>query len=263
MLMYYVSIAPILLPHLKDRPVTLERLPDGLAEGKPRFWQKNTPSFYPDWIPRFNIPNSDGKPVQYALVNDVETLAYLVNQGTITFHPLLSRVPDLGRPNHVVFDFDPGNCAFTDVVRLASELHDVLDDQRVKSYPKTSGKSGLHVTVPWKQPGDFAAARAWATEQAQKLVAAFPKLATLERLKEKRRGRVYVDVIQNAEGHHIVPPYVLRAVPGATVSAPLDWKEVTPELDPAKFTTHEMLERVKRRGDLMADLATDRGRRRR
>lgn len=261
MLKYYLSIADTLLPHLKDRPVTLERLPDGIGEGKPRFWQKNTPAYYPKWIPRIELPTGQGKPVQYALVNDVDTLAYLVNQGAVTFHTYLSRVQDLERPDYVVFDFDPGGNKFADIVRLARGLRDVLDGQRLESYPKTSGKSGLHVVVPWKRGGNFDEARAWAMEQAVRLVAEFPKLATIERLKEKREGRIYVDVIQNARGHHVVPPYVLRAIPQATVSTPLDWKEVTPKLDPAKFTMRELLERVNRRGDLMADLATGGARR--
>jgi bifunctional non-homologous end joining protein LigD len=253
-LKYYVGVADTLLPHLRDRPVTLERLPDGVGEGKPRFWQKNTPAYYPKWIPRIELPTAQGKPVQYALVNDAETLAYLVNQGAITFHTYLSRVQNLDRPDFVVFDFDPGSARFTDVVRLARGLHEILDDQSVASFPKTSGKSGLHVVVPWTQPGDYDAARGWAMTRAEKLVAEFPNLATVERLKDKRGGRIYVDVIQNAEGHHVVPPYVLRAIPRATVSTPLDWKEVTPKLNPAKFTTAEVFKRLTKRKDPMAAL---------
>jgi bifunctional non-homologous end joining protein LigD len=254
-LKYYLNIADTLLPHLKDRPVTLERLPDGIGDGKPRFWQKNTPVYYPKWIPRIELETNQGKPVQYALVNDADTLAYLVNQGTITFHTYLSRVRDLDHPDFVVFDLDPGENKFANIVRLAHGLREILDDLHIKSFPKTSGKSGLHVVVPWKQAGGYDDARAWAMARAEQLVAEFPKLATVERRKEARRGRIYVDVIQNAEGHHVVPPYVLRAVPEATVSAPLDWKEVTPKLNPAKFTTAEVLRRVKLRGDPMADLA--------
>ena len=254
LLKYYIDVAPTLLPHLKDRPVTLERLPDGIGEGRPRFWQKNTPAYYPKWIPRFEIKRDDGKPVQYALVNDVETLAYLVNQGAITFHTYLSRVQNLKKPDYVVFDFDPGENEFADVVRLARRLHGVLDEQRVTSYPKTSGKSGLHVVVPWDRSGGFDEARGWAMKQAEKLVAEFPKLATVERFKEKRRGRIYVDVIQNAPGHHVVPPYVIRAIPRATVSTPLDWKEVTPKLNPARFTTAEVLKRLKKNADRFGEL---------
>lgn len=246
---FYIRISNRLLPHLRDRPVTLERLPDGIGDGKPRFWQKNTPPYYPEWIPRVNLPTEEGKAVQYALVNDVEALAYLVNQGTITFHPYLSRVQSLDRPDFVLVDLDPGAAKFADVVTIANALHGILDDEGVKSYPKTSGKSGLHVLVPWSNEGGYDAARAWATAVADRLVKALPNLATTERLKQKRGGRVYVDVVQNSLGHHAVPPYVLRATPGATVSTPLAWKEVTPKLDPKQFTVRTIFDRLGRTSD--------------
>jgi bifunctional non-homologous end joining protein LigD len=235
LIQFYLEVADKLIPHLRDRPVTLERLPDGVAEGKPRFWQKNTPDYYPSWIPRVELPSGEGKRVHYVLVNDAETLAYLVNQGTITFHPYLSRVSDLDRPDFVLFDLDPSAATFKDVVRVARTLHEVLGKAAVESFPKTSGKSGLHVMVPWDQPGDFDAARAWAMKTAGEVVKALPEVATTERLKAKRGSRVYVDVIQNGPGKHAVPPYVVRATPGATVSTPLEWKEVTAKLDPKRF----------------------------
>src|SRR5262249_1809500 len=108
---YYRRVAPRLLPFLKDRPCTLERLPAGLGEGVPHFWQKNTPASYPDWVPRVERPSEQGKPVHYVLVNDEETLLYLVNQGTLTFHPWMSRVAELDRPDYVLFDLDPGGAA--------------------------------------------------------------------------------------------------------------------------------------------------------
>ena len=233
---YYLKVADKLLPHLRDRPITLERMPDGIGEGKPRFWQKNTPPYYPTWIPRVDLPTDEGKPVQYALVNDVETLAYLVNQGTITFHPYLSRVKNLDRPDFVLFDLDPGGANFGDVVRIANLLHGIFDDERVESFPKTSGKSGIHVLVPWRRPGGYDESRDWAMSVAGRVIKALPDLATVERFKAARGGRVYVDVIQNGLGKHAVPPYVVRATPGATVSTPLDWNEVNPKLDPKKFT---------------------------
>lgn len=249
LLKFYLAIAPWLLPHLRDRPVTLERLPDGVREGGPRFWQKNTPAHYPAWIPRINLPSEAGKPVYYALVNDEHTLAYLVNQGTTTFHTWFSRVPDLERPDFVVFDLDPGGAPFTDVVRIARTLHDLLDRREVEPFPKTSGKSGLHVLVHWHQPGGYDEARAWAMGVAEEAVAALPDIATVERSKVARGGRVYVDVMQNARGRHAVPPYVVRATPLATVSTPLQWKEVTPRLDPKRYTIRTVLKRLERLGE--------------
>jgi bifunctional non-homologous end joining protein LigD len=254
---FYRRIAPRLLPHLRDRPVTLERLPEGIGGGdKPHFWQKDTPAHYPDWIARAELPSERGKPVRYALVNDLHTLLYLVNQGALTFHVWFSRVEDLGRPDFVLFDLDPGGAAFADVVAVARRLHDVLDEEGSKPLVKTSGKTGLHVLVPWEQEGGYDAARGWAEQIARRVAEALPDVATLERSKAKRHGRVYVDVMQNARGHHAVPPYVLRAVPGAPVSTPLAWREVTPDLDPSRFNLKTIFRRLSRqKRDPMAALA--------
>jgi bifunctional non-homologous end joining protein LigD len=253
---YYNQIAPRLLPHLKDRPVTIERLPDGLSKpNAPRFWQKNTPAYYPSWIPRIELPTEAGKPVVYSMVNDLETLLYFVNQGTITFHVYMSRVKNLEHPDYVVFDLDRSESTFGNVVKIATTLRDILKKHKIDSYPKTTGKSGLHVLVPWKQVAGYDAARDWAMSIAEQIVKAMPKIATTERYKDQRGKRVYIDVIQNALGHHAVPPYVIRAVPEATVSTPLLWKEVTAKLNPKKFDTKTVLARMKKqKTDPMAPL---------
>jgi bifunctional non-homologous end joining protein LigD len=254
---FYRRIAPHLLPHLRDRPATLERLPEGVGNGRaPHFWQKNTPPSYPDWIPRVELPSEQGKTVSYVLVNDLETLLYLVNQGTLTFHVWFSRVEDLDRPDFVLFDLDPGQSAFGNVITVANQLHEVLTEEGSKAYVKTSGKTGLHVLVSWDAEGGYDEARAWAGHLAERVVEGLPDEATTERSKAKRGRRVYVDVLQNARGHHAVPPYVLRAVPGATVSTPLRWSEVTPDLDPARFNLKTIFRRLARlKRDPMAGLA--------
>ena len=255
---YYRRVAPRLLPYLRDRPVTLERLPGGLGDGKPHFWQKHTPPSYPDWIPRADLPSEQGKPVAYAVVNDEETLLYLVNQGALTFHPWLSRIGSLDRPDFVLFDFDPGGAAFADVVTAAVRLHALLKEDGVEAFVKTSGQSGLHVLTPWAAEGGYDKARNWARSVAERLVEALPDKTTLEIRKAKRGGRVYVDVVQNARGHHVVPPYVVRATPGATVSAPLRWNEVTPSLDPTRFNVRTMAERLRKmRRDPMTGLLSE------
>ncbi len=243
---FYHRIAPRLLPFLRDRPVTLERLPEGIAAGGPHFWQKNTPASYPGWLPRVELPSERGKPVQYALVNDVDALLYLVNQGTLTFHVWFSRVQDLERPDFVLFDLDPGPAAFADVVTVARELHATLEDLNRLAFVKTSGKTGLHVLVPWRDPGGYDEARAWASDVAGRVAAALPDVATTEIRKAKRGGRVYLDVMQNARGHHAVPPYVVRPVPGAPVSTPLNWRELTADLDPARFNLRTIFRRLAR-----------------
>ncbi len=253
---FYRRIAPWLLPHLRDRPVTLERLPEGLGADKPHFWQKDTPAYYPDWVPRVELATEWGKPVRYALVNNLDTLLYLVNQGALTFHVWFSRVGDLDRPDFVLFDLDTGAAPFADAVAVARELRGALEGENVEPLLKTSGKTGLHVLTPWEADGGYDEARAWAEGVARRVVSALPDRATLERGKAKRQGRVYVDVMQNARGHHAVPPYVLRAVPEAAVSTPLAWRELTPELDPKRFNLRTIFRRLARQtGDRMAALA--------
>jgi bifunctional non-homologous end joining protein LigD len=253
---YYRRIGHRLLPFLRDRPVTLERLPEGLGEDKPHFWQKDTPAYYPDWVPRIELATERNKTVRYALVNDLNTLLYLVNQGALTFHVWFSRVEDLDRPDFVLFDLDPGEAAFADAVAVARSLHEILKDEGRAAYVKTSGKTGLHVPVPWEADGGYDEARAWALEIAGRVVEALPRQATTERSKAKRLGRVYVDVMQNARGHHAVPPYVLRAVPGAPVSTPLSWRELRPDLDPAQFNLRTVFRRLARqKRDPMAALS--------
>jgi bifunctional non-homologous end joining protein LigD len=255
---YYRKVAPRLLPFLKDRPVTLERLPDGLGAGKPHFWQKNTPPSYPEWVPRAELETERGKPVRYAVVNDLPTLLYLVNQGTLTFHPWLSRLDNLDRPDFVLFDLDPGDAAFADVIAVARKLHDKLKATGHDATVKTSGKTGLHILVPWREKGGYDEARDWALEVAERAASALPEQATTEIRKAKRGGRVYIDVLQNARGHHAVPPYVLRAVPGATVSTPLKWSELRARLDPKRFTLRTVPPRLARqKHDPMALLAEE------
>jgi bifunctional non-homologous end joining protein LigD len=253
---FYRRIAPLLLPHLHDRPVTLERAQEGLdGDSKPHFWQKDTPTYYPDWVRRIKLPSEQGREVRYALVNDLETLLYLVNQGTLTFHVWFSRVEDLDRPDFVLFDLDRGKAEFADVVAVARQLREVLEEEGAEPLLKTSGKTGLHVLVPWRAEGGYDEARGWATDIAARVVEALPKQATIERSKAGRSGRVYVDVMQNARGHHAVPPYVLRAVPGAPVSTPLAWRELTPRLDPGRFNIKTIFTRLRRqKTDPMAAL---------
>jgi bifunctional non-homologous end joining protein LigD len=244
-LRFYERIAQHLLAHLRDRPATLERLPEGLtSEAAPHFWQKNTPSYYPRWIPRIELPSEVGKPIHYVLVNDRQTLLFLVNQGTLTFHTWMSRVQSLDRPDFVLFDLDPGPASWSNLVTVAQRLHATLEAANVLSWVKTSGKSGLHIMAPWDRVGGYDEARQWALEMAQQIVADVPDLATVEPRKQKRRGKVYIDVVQNARGHHAVPPYVLRAIPQATVSTPLQWTELTSRLQPHKFNLRTIFRRL-------------------
>jgi bifunctional non-homologous end joining protein LigD len=252
---YYRRVAGRLLPHLRDRPVTVERFPDGVGDGVERFYQKNCPDFYPPWVRRANLPTKEGKIVHYALVNDVDTLLYLVNDGAITFHVWLSRMGSLNRPDYVLFDLDPCEAGFGALLRVAAGLHAVLRKKRVKTCLKTSGKSGLHVLVPWDGRGGFEASRAWAKGIAEEVADALPREATVETRKADRGRRVFVDVLHNSRGHHVVPAYVVRPVPEASVSTPLTWRQLTAKLDPSRFTVRTLFARLARqKSDPLAPL---------
>jgi bifunctional non-homologous end joining protein LigD len=255
---YYRKVAPRLLPFLKDRPVTLERLPDGLGAGKPHFWQKHTPDSYPAWVPRVALETEQGRRVKYVLVNDLSTLLYLVNQGTLTFHPWLSRVGSLDRPDFVLFDLDPGEATFADAIAVARALHEVLTEEGREAVVKTSGKTGLHVLVPWRDRGGYDEARAWALGVAERVAVSLPEVATIEIRKAKRGKRLYIDVLQNARGHHAVPPYVLRPVAGAPVSTPLRWAELRAGLDPKRLNLRTVPARLARqKHDPLAPLVAE------
>ena len=267
---YYAAVADLLLPHLRDRPVTLERLPEGVTEKGPRFWQKNTPAYYPKFIPRKNFPTEDGKPVHYAIVNDLRSLLWLANQNVLTFHTWLSRTKTPDKPDFVLFDIDPHQSTFANAVTVSKRLHEMLNDEGVENFIKTSGKSGLHVLVPWPLPalpgkrgaGGYDESRAWAIKIADRVAAELPKIATTERTIAKRGARVYVDAMQNGKGKHAVPPYVLRPTPAGTVSMPLAWTELTPKLSPGKFDLKTAMKRIgKMTSDPLISLTGDGGRR--
>jgi bifunctional non-homologous end joining protein LigD len=252
---YYEKIADRLLPFLRDRPVALQRYPDGIGPGRPHFWQKNTPAYYPKWIRRVEIVADDGRKVLYPLVDNVETLLYLVNQGTITFHVWFSRVESLERPDFCLFDIDPKTATFEKVIVVAQALHRVLSSERIQSYIKTSGKSGLHIFVPWTLTKGFDDVKKWAMSIAQRIVDEMPDIATVIRNPKLRGGKVYIDTLQNARAQLFAAPYVLRNVEPATVSTPLEWKEVKEGLDPGAFTISSILRRLSRqRRDPLAGL---------
>lgn len=248
---YYRRVADVILPYLKNRPVTVERFPAGVGEKSPRFWQKNLPKEAPGWIPRISLPSEEGKPVSYALINDVNTLIYFVNQNALSFHIYMSRVGSLEKPDFVLFDLDPDDRPFKDLVRVAKTLNQILDG---KGYLKTSGKRGLHVMAPWDKEAGYDAAREWAVQIAKELIDQMPSAATMERSKAKRDGRIYVDVMQNALGHHFVAPYSLRATESASASTPLEWGELKTTTNPSRYTAKTIPKRIATTGDPMSKL---------
>ncbi len=248
---YYDAIAPVMLPYLRDRPIVLTRYPDGIA-GK-SFFQKDAPAFAPDWVRTARVYSKDtDREIDYFVVDDAETLQYVANMGTIPIHAWSARVPALERPDWLVLDLDPKGAPFTDVVRVAQAVHRVLDDLELPSHAKTSGATGLHVLVPLGARYTHEQARTLARLLAMLVVQAVPAIATVARPLAARGGKVYVDFGQNGHGQTIVAPFSVRPLPGAPVSCPLDWGEVTARLDPARFTIRTVPRRFARRADPLA-----------
>lgn len=179
-----------------------------------------------------------------SLVNDVETLLYLVNQGGITFHVSFSTINELAHPDFVLFDLDPGRAEFGHCVSVARKIHSILDKMNIGSTVKTSGKSGLHVMAPWARPDGYEEARRWAMQIAHRACEELPDIATTRLALAGRRRRVLVDVVRNTPGHYAAPPYVLRATPRATVSTPLDWDELTGHINPSKLGIRAVFKRL-------------------
>ena len=232
---YYRVIAPLLLPYLKDRPLVLTRYPDGI-EGK-SFFQKDAPDFAPDWVKTVKIYSKDtARDINYIVVNDIETLLYVINMGTIPLHLWSSRLDSLERPDWLVLDLDPKGAPFTDVVAVARALHQILGRLRIECFIKTSGATGLHILVPLGARYTHEQAKNFARLLAMLGAEATREISTIARPLAARGGKVYIDFGQNGYGVTIAAPFTVRPLPGATVSCPLQWREVNERLHPSHFT---------------------------
>ena len=258
LLRYYRAVAPVLVPHLKDRPFTMRRYPDG-AYGE-AFFQKDAPSHMPDWIPTFRALVSTRersrakKWVSFPLVNDELALLWMVNMGCIDMNTWYSRVDKPDRPDFVLFDLDPTpEAPWGQVVEVSLILRELLDQLGLQSFPKTSGGKGFHVLVPLDRRSTFEDTRSFSEMVAGAIARAHPTLATTEWSKARRRG-VLIDANQNGEGKTIASVYSVRPKPGAPVSTPLRWDEVDDKLNPSIYSMPVVLERIEQFGDLYAPL---------
>jgi bifunctional non-homologous end joining protein LigD len=243
---FYADIAPRLVPWMASRPLTAERCPDGMRGQC--FFQKNFAGGLPPGVPTLPIAaKTTGRSVRYVIGGSRKTLLALVNLGCIAMHLMNCRTRSLEQPDWLAFDLDPGSGRFADAARAGRLLREVLDDFALRSYPKTSGARGLHVLVPLRQGATQDAVRAFAMEVGRGMAERAPRLVTVAMSKGKRRGRVFVDNLRNAFGQTIVAPYSVRRRPGAPVSTPLDWEEVDPRLDPARYTMRTIEQRLARR----------------
>jgi bifunctional non-homologous end joining protein LigD len=262
LLAYYRAVAPVLVPHLKGRPFTMRRYPDG-AEGK-AFFQKDAPSHMPDWIPRFRAlvstreKSGAKKWIEFPVVDDELGLLWMVNMGCIDMNTWYSRIDRPGRPDFVLFDLDPTpEVPWSQTVEVALILKGLLDALGLESFPKTSGGKGFHVLVPLDRRSTYEDTRRFAEHVAGAIARMHPKLATTEWAKARRRG-VLIDANQNGEGKTIASAYSVRPRPNAPVSTPLAWSEVNEKLNPAIYTMAVVLDRVRAHGDLYGGLLTTR-----
>jgi bifunctional non-homologous end joining protein LigD len=255
---YYDAVAPVMLPHLRRRLITMERFPNGIAEQG--FIQKDVSKGFPPWLKRFEAPKKGGT-VHYPLAGDRRSLQWLANQNTVTLHVWPSRAPRIERPDLCVFDLDPSRDE-PDMLRDAMLLlRDVLEELGNPSWLKTSGSKGFHVVVRMPARATFDDSAALADRVARILIERRPKELTQEFAKADRGGRIYLDTGRNRAGATFAAPYTVRPKPGAPVSAPCTWSEIEQgTVHPKSLTLRTMAERIAEVGDLWQELATARPR---
>ena len=249
---YYDAVAPVMLPHLRGRPVTMERYPSGID--KPGFMHKNVAKGFPDWLERVEVPKKDGT-VRHALVSDARSLQWLANQNCITPHVWTSRAPKLYQPDLCVFDLDPSTDDAEAVRAAALGVRDLLGELGLTSWVKTSGSKGFHIVVPLDGEADFGEVSWFADAVGAILVERDPEHLTQAFAKADRGGRIYVDTGRNAYSATMAAAYAVRARPGAPVSAPCAWEELERgRVGPRTFTLGTMARRIAVAGDLWADM---------
>jgi bifunctional non-homologous end joining protein LigD len=249
---YYEAIAPVMLPHLRGRPVTMERYPAGI--GEKGFFQKNVARGFPDWLSLVEVPKKDGA-VRHPVIRDLRSLLWLVNQNCITPHVWPSRAPNLYRPDLCVFDLDPSEEALDVLRRAALSVRALLSELGLPSWVKTTGSKGFHIVVPLDAKAGFEDVSRFANAVGALLVKRDPEHLTQEFSKADRGGRIFVDTGRNGYSATFAAAYAVRAKRGAPVSAPCAWEEIERgEVGPQSFTLRTMPARVAAMGDLWSDM---------
>jgi bifunctional non-homologous end joining protein LigD len=248
LIQYYQSIAAIILPYLKDRPLNLNRHPNGIQGHS--FYQKDITQKTPSWMHTFPIISEEDKEIHYALCQNKPSLAYLNNLGCIEFHPWNATITQLDYPDYCIIDLDPGQNTFDQVIEVALQVHDILEKAQIPSYCKTSGSRGMHIFIPLGKKYTHDQSKDFAHIICQITHEHLPALTSLARSPKLRTNKIYLDFLQNKKGQSIACPYSVRARSGATVSTPLLWEEVKPGLSPADFTILNTPKRLKQKGDI-------------
>ena len=250
---YYTRVATVLLPHLEGRPLTMRRFPDGVDGVS---WHQNECRGEPEWFHVLETPGKGGRILRFCVVDDLSSLIWVANTGTLELHPFQWTVDAPRQPVTLVFDLDPGPPAgLAECARVALLLRETLGELGLVSFPKTSGSLGLHVYVPLNVPHDGEAVKRFARAVADALAQAHPEVVIAEVDKSRRGGKVFVDWLQNDPTRQTVAPYSLRGLEWPTVAAPVNWDELE-RGDALTFLGEDVLERIERDGDLFADVLT-------
>lgn len=250
---YYRRVAPLMLPYLKERPVTLHRFPEGI--GGEGFYQKQVPDYFPSWIPTVTVEKrTDGKSQDLVLVNNTETLLYLVNQGCLVFHPWLSRVDRLEEPDRAVIDLDPSGCEPDKIREAAQKVYGRLAPHH-SLYVTTTGSTGYHLVLPLRRGSTFEEVREQLRVIAEALVSEFPDELTTQHRKSEREGRVYLDIARNAYAQTSVAIYSVRARQGAPIATPIEKDELKrTDLTPTTYRLENIFRRLGQKEDPWARL---------
>ena len=248
---YYKSIAPYILPYMKNRPLSLKRNPNGIKDNG--FYHKDAGDIAPDWMKTADIlSGSTNKITHYLVCNNVKSLLFIVNLGCIEMNPWNSTTGDLDKPDYLVIDIDPSEKNnFDQVIDVAQATKEILDQTGISGFCKTSGASGMHIYIPCGGKYEYETVRDFAKVLATLVHEQVPSFTTLERsLSKRKKDQIYVDYLQNSRGQTLACAYSARPKPGATVSTPLEWKEVKHGLHPSQFTIKNIKRRVERKSDL-------------
>lgn len=245
---YYQHIAPVMLPYISNRPISMQRFPNGIQEEG--FFHKDAPSYFPSWIKRFPIEKQNHEYVNHVVCNNAATLVYLANQACITIHIWLSKIDKIDYPDRLIFDLDPSTNDFKVVQKAALMFHDFLQRLGLNPFAMLTGSRGIHVVVPIKRQYPFARVRSLAHDIGSLVAQKNPDLFTTEIRKEKRGSRIFIDTLRNAFGQTGVAPYAVRAKPNASVATPITWSEVaSPTLKPDMYTISTVFRRLEKQGD--------------
>lgn len=246
---YYRRVGETMLPYLRDRPATLHRFPDGI-EGAD-FYQQQRPDHLPDWVRGVELPRRSGGAVNHTVIDSVAALVLVADTGCITPHLWLSRIDEPERPDQLIFDLDPPRDSGFQAVRFAARaLRDLLVEVGLEPLLKTTGSKGLHVVVPLSRRHDFDEVHEFAGRIAALAAQRHPNRLTTAQRKDKRRGRLYLDIQRNTYGQHAVAPYAVRALPGAPVATPIEWSELAKSgMGPRRYTIQNIFRRLAQRDD--------------